>query len=683
MKIYTYRFVSDEDFALFIAQKELNLASNIFVMCYSGIDDQAINQEILSCIKSLLPQASIMGSTTDGEIFETEVMVHSFVLSLTTFESTNLHIELFSAEQDSFKAGQMIANEGVKLGAKVAIIVADGIVTNGDFLMDGVNSIAPSLVVAGGLAGDNGRYEESFIFCDTKIESKSIVVGYLISDTLEVYHTKSFNWAPMGPKFKVTRADKNCIYTVDDISVLDLYRKYLGSTLAQKLPQGGIEFPFVFYKEGHLIGRAPIRINGDGSVVFAGNINEGEIIQFGFGDIDAILADAREIIADLAEFGPEKVMVFSCMTRKNFLGEDAHNDFEGLSSIAPTTEFFTYGEFFHDSDHKCNFLLNETMTVLGLKEATTPSKTNARQMANPSTKQQAIRYHRYSETFDALIHIGKQTALELSALNSTLNDKVEEAVKRYHASEELIIIQARSAIIGEMLSMIAHQWRQPLSIIGMVINKIRISALSTKEKNEELLTDIKVVDRNVSYLSNTIEDFKNFFKPEVKKKWHTASMICEQLRSLADPILKMYKIELDIKLKDDKKFFVYGSELVQVLLSIVSNSKDAILEQQKEDGKITIVCEYKPFKAMYRFTVSDNGGSIATDMISVMFEPYISSKGITGTGLGLYMAKTIIEKHFKGTISGKNIEGGACITVDFPIATQEIETLPSDENKLL
>jgi len=132
VKIYTYRFVSHEDFALFIAQKELGLASNIFVMCYSGIDDQAVNQEILYSIKSLLPQASIMGSTTDGEIFETEVMVHSFVLSLTTFESTTLEIELFSAELDSFKAGQMIAHEGVRLGAKVAIIVADGIVTNGD-----------------------------------------------------------------------------------------------------------------------------------------------------------------------------------------------------------------------------------------------------------------------------------------------------------------------------------------------------------------------------------------------------------------------------------------------------------------------------------------------------------------------------------------------------------------------
>ncbi|MDD4506824.1 MAG: FIST N-terminal domain-containing protein [Sulfurospirillaceae bacterium] len=670
MKIYTYRFVSHEDFAEFIVQKELSLAPNIFVMCYSGIDDQAINQEILNCIKTLLPQASIMGSTTDGEIFETEVMVHSFVLSLTTFESTALQIELFSAEEDSFKAGQMIAQQGVKLGAKVAIIVADGIVTNGDFLMDGVNSIAPSLVVAGGLAGDNGRYEESFIFCDTQIKSKSIVVGYLISDTLEVYHTKSFNWAPMGPKFKVTRADKNCIYTVDNISVLELYRKYLGSALAQKLPQGGIEFPFVFYKEGHLIGRAPIRLNGDGSVVFAGNISEGEIIQFGFGDIDAILADAREIISDLAEFGPEKVMVFSCMTRKNFLGEDVHNDFEGLSSIAPTTGFFTYGEFFHDSDHKCNFLLNETMTVLGLKEANTTTRANVHKTTD-LPKKRIMPNHRYSDTFDALLHIGRQTALELYALNSTLNDRIEEALKRYHASEELIIIQARSAIIGEMLSMIAHQWRQPLSIIGMVVSKMRLLALNAKVKDEEFLTDISVVDRNVNYLSNTIEDFKNFFKPEVKKEWHSASMICEQLQSLADPILKMYKIDLEITLKDDKKFFIYGSELVQVLLSIISNAKDAIAEQQNEDGKIVIVCEYKALKAMYRFSITDNGGSIAPEMIKVMFEPYVSSKGITGTGLGLYMAKTIIEKHFKGTICSKNIEGGACITIDFPIATKE------------
>ena len=670
MKIYTYRFVSHEDFSAFIVQKELSLAPNIFVMCYSGIDDQAINQEILNSIKTLLPQASIMGSTTDGEIFETEVMVNSFVLSLTTFESTTLAIELFSAEEDSFKAGQLIAHEGKKLGAKVAIIVADGIVTNGDFLMDGVNSVAPTLVVAGGLAGDNGRYEESFIFCDTHIKSKSIVVGYLISDTLEVYHTKSFNWAPMGPKFTVTRADKNCIYTVDNISVLDLYRKYLGSALAQKLPQGGVEFPFVFYKEGHLIGRAPIRLNGDGSMVFAGNISEGEIIQFGFGDIDAILEDAREIISDLAEFGPEKVMVFSCMTRKNFLGKDANNDFEGLASIAPTTGFFTYGEFFHDSDHQCNFLLNETMTVLGLKEAKIASIANAHKKTRLH-KEKVMPLHRYSDTFNALLHIGRQTALELNALNATLNDKVEEALKRYNASEELIIVQARSAIIGEMLSMIAHQWRQPLSIIGMVVGKMRILALNAKVKDEEFITDINVIDRNVNYLSHTIEDFKNFFKPKVKKEWYSASMICEQLQSLADPILKMYKIDLDIKLKDDKKFFIYGSELVQVLLSIVSNSKDAILEQENENGKISIVCEYKAPKAMYRFSIFDNGGSIAHNMIKVMFEPYVSSKGIIGTGLGLYMSKTIMEKHFKGTICGKNIEGGACITIDFPITTKE------------
>lgn len=130
---YTYRFVSHEDFAEFIVQKELSLAPNIFVMCYSGIDDQAINQDILNCIKTLLPQASIMGSTTDGEIFETEVMVHSFVLFLNDLWEYDFTDWTFSAEEDSFKAGQMIAQEGVRLGAKVAIIVADGIVTNGDF----------------------------------------------------------------------------------------------------------------------------------------------------------------------------------------------------------------------------------------------------------------------------------------------------------------------------------------------------------------------------------------------------------------------------------------------------------------------------------------------------------------------------------------------------------------------
>lgn len=255
--------------------------------------------------------------------------------------------------------------------------------------------------------------------------------------------------------------------------------------------------------------------------------------------------------------------------------------------------------------------------------------------------------------------------------NSKKNIMISEANKRYKELEDILIIQARSAVIGEMLSMIAHQWRQPLAIMGMVTNKMRLQALSSPQPNQEILSDISVIDSNINYLSNTIDDFKNFFKPEVKKEWHTASQICSQLRTLAYPILKFHNIELEIKLNDTREFYIYGSELIQVLLSLIANAKDTIFEKQIENGKIIILCEDIPKTREYRLSVCDNGGGIPIDMLEIMFNPYISTKGTNGTRLGLYMAKTIIEKHFSGTISGENIDNEARFTIEFPTSPQE------------
>ncbi|MDY0116700.1 MAG: HAMP domain-containing sensor histidine kinase [Sulfurimonadaceae bacterium] len=254
----------------------------------------------------------------------------------------------------------------------------------------------------------------------------------------------------------------------------------------------------------------------------------------------------------------------------------------------------------------------------------------------------------------------------------TIKNKIIEADKRYQALEDILIIQARSAVIGEMLSMIAHQWRQPLSIMGMVSSKMRLEALSSAADNQEILSDLAVMDKNISYLSNTIEDFKNFFEPNVRKEWLNGSKVCTQLRALACPVLKFHNIELEIILNDTKEFFVYPSELNQVLLSLVANAKDAINEHHTKSGKIIILCEEIADKEEYRISVSDNGGGISNSIIESLFEPYISTKEKDGTGLGLYMAKTIIEKHFNGTVSAKNIDEGACFTLQFPIELPEV-----------
>lgn len=251
------------------------------------------------------------------------------------------------------------------------------------------------------------------------------------------------------------------------------------------------------------------------------------------------------------------------------------------------------------------------------------------------------------------------------------SNKLSAVDKRFKTLEDIFIIQARSAAIGEMLGMIAHQWRQPLGIMGMVTNKMKLQARSTSKPNQELLNDIAAIDRNINYLANTIDDFKDFFKPVVEKEWHLASNICEKLRTLTYPLLKAHNVKLEIILNDNRELHIYGSELIQVLLSLVSNAKDTIFEQHREDGKIIILCEDIPDKGEYRLSVSDNGGGIQSSVLETLFEPYISTKGTEGTGLGLYMTKTIIEKHFEGTVRAENIDNGACFTLQFPTGYQE------------
>jgi len=236
--------------------------------------------------------------------------------------------------------------------------------------------------------------------------------------------------------------------------------------------------------------------------------------------------------------------------------------------------------------------------------------------------------------------------------------------------DEMMLSQSRQAAMGDMLSMIAHQWRQPLSIISMASNNIHIKIeLEEKITTDNLLELVTTVDEQTAYLSHTIDDFRNFFKPNKTKESVNISSIFEKLRTLVQKPVENNGITLNLPKNRDIIINTYINELLQVLVNLVSNAKDAITENHSTDGKIEV--DIKQEKANIIISICDNGGGIDKSVEENLGEPYVSTKSKNGTGLGLYMSLIIVSKHLKGKLYWESNEKGACFYVQLPYKTKE------------
>ena len=244
---------------------------------------------------------------------------------------------------------------------------------------------------------------------------------------------------------------------------------------------------------------------------------------------------------------------------------------------------------------------------------------------------------------------------ELTELNAYLEIKVSKEVAQNRKKDIIMFQQARLASLGEMLNNIAHQWRQPLGSITMIVQSFQTKMLKGKLTDE--FVDEKVHDALLlaNNMSTTLDDFKNFFSPDKAKSKFQIRNCIEHSIELSKYLLEKENIIVKLEIKEDIELNTYYNELSHVFLNIISNSKDALCSTSPKDDRIIkiIVNKYKD-KAVVNML--DNGGGIKEDIIPKIFEPYYTTKyKSAGTGIGLYMSKQIIEKHMEGVISYKNI----------------------------
>lgn len=233
------------------------------------------------------------------------------------------------------------------------------------------------------------------------------------------------------------------------------------------------------------------------------------------------------------------------------------------------------------------------------------------------------------------------------------------------AKEEMMLAQSRHVAMGEMIGMIAHQWRQPITVIAMGANNILADIALEEVDVDNFKDEAEQILQQTEYLSKTIDDFRTFFRPNKEKDEIRILDVFLEAKQIMGKSLENHNIELILSNSSDETILTYSRELLQVVLNLLKNSKEALEERKTENAHINVTIKSR--EDVIVISVCDNGGGIDENIIEHIFEPYFSTKDKkTGTGLGLYMSKTIIQKHLHGVISAENSDEGACLTVRIP-----------------
>jgi hypothetical protein len=338
--------------------------------------------EVFAQLKQAYPQSHFAGCSTSGEIFETLLSDDSLAVAVAQFEGTTLRNATapVSSANDSFNAGQSLAQQLDGASLRGVVVFSDGLNVNGSELIKGLNSVLPeSVVVTGGLAGDGARFENTWIVSNGQPESKLVSAIGLYGDRIQIGHGSRGGWDIFGPQRVVTKSENNVLYELDDKPALDLYKSYLGD-LAAELPASGLRFPLALRSTADndkYVVRTLLAVDEQRkSMTFAGDIPQGYLAQLMKADVDRLIDGASEaaLLAkqDSVDADDQTLSIaISCVGRRLVLGERAEDELESTLDVLPPgtrqVGFYSYGEISPFATGHCD-LHNQTMTLTTFRE---------------------------------------------------------------------------------------------------------------------------------------------------------------------------------------------------------------------------------------------------------------------------------------------------------------------------
>ena len=332
-------------------------------------------------LREVYPAAHILGCSTAGEIYDTQVTDDSLVFTAISFDGTQLRLARVRMDEvaSSFEAGEQLAQSLEAEDLVHVFVLSDGLKVNGAELVSGLTLQLPSQVtVTGGMSGDGVRFEETLVLCDGAADRDTVAALGLYGERLKVGCASLGGWDPFGPERRVTRSQANVLYELDGQPALQVYKRVLGSQ-ARGLPEAGLLFPLSLRIDEDAPGvvRTILAVDEqEQSITFAGNLPEGSRVRMLRANFDRLI-DGAAIAAEtsyqaVGESSPDLAVLISCVGRKAILQERIGEEVVGVRGVMGSetvlTGFYSYGEISPFTPNaKCE-LHNQTMAITTFSE---------------------------------------------------------------------------------------------------------------------------------------------------------------------------------------------------------------------------------------------------------------------------------------------------------------------------
>lgn len=609
MKTYNYKI--DKNFSKEnIDFEQFKNHSNILVQVFCGQNKKQF-EEVIKYLKTNLPKATCIGSSSDGEILEKEVLTESIVVSISIFEKSSLKSS-FSEIEDSYKKGVSLAKDLVDENSKLLILFTNSLNINAEEFLKGINSISKNIPICGAMAADNGNYKNTYVSLDDKLYQNSAVGVSINSDVLEVKNDFRFNWSNIGIEHEITKSINNKVYEINNLKITDFYKRYLGDDILDSLPESATTFPLLVKRNKSFLARALMKIHKDGSFQYTGNLKNKDKIKFGFGNAEIILK--KQIITDKKKFtNSETFFIYSCLARRRYMPNLIFNESKDYSEIATTSGFFGNGEFFY-KDGEAE-LLNQTFTVVSLSE----NIKNTKKEFISEVEQKSLDDF-YTRNIKTLTHLIEESSKDYNEQSNKLETEKFNS-QMLLASQKIFLRHA------------VHETNTPLSVIMSNIELFEIeygknSYLSTIEV---ALKNVFNIYDDLSYLVKKDQilypkkkiDFVDFIRSRIDFFWQSAKQIGSTIKFFS---------------QKESLIFEFNETKLQ---RIIDNNLTNAIKYTEENSNIYITL--KKENKTYALTISSCSQYIQYPE-KIFKEYYRETSTKKGFGLGLSLVKRICDE---------------------------------------
>ncbi len=421
MKTYNVLYKDMKQFTEYVSQQGRNLIGQILVQIFTGNCNYTYIKKLVGEIKSVLPKAKIIGCTSAGEIIDGCSMTNTTVISITTFQKTWIKAHSVNYKNTSkYSGARILAESIITKQSKALIMFASGSSDiDGNLLLQGIESVKKSIIIAGGVAGGSSLSNKRYVFDENHIYEEGIVAVSLNSDSLYVHTDSSFSWVPIGREMTITKSQGNIIYEIENTPAKRFYLNHIGQNF-EDYSDIGIKFPLALERNGRYVTHPIISLSDTDELVLAAHVKNGEKIRLGYGNLVDILNGARNTHKKIVNKPIESLFVYSCSGRITLLKELIDYELKPLSYEISVGGCYTYGEFSYIDG--TNTLYMQTSTFLGLSE-----DINARIKIDNTILTEKKFFKNVEES--VLHHLIKTTSQELNQLNNELEKKVFEKTK--------------------------------------------------------------------------------------------------------------------------------------------------------------------------------------------------------------------------------------------------------------